>query len=420
MSVVVRIEGRLAGVSIGQRVSYKAITEPSNWNGILKWYVPNNDGSSMVVSPDGRSMTITWTDFTSRDPSTGRPVGEISLYAYPPGAGVGTDCLTHDVQYVVPTVLVDLTVVEGASLSDGDRRSWVAVKSAEGDVIIEATTQPNDEPTWKRIAWSGDGLPVKGKRNQRKVPKNKAQMFSVIASLGGASFQVSVWILWCDLVIQIKPNQTIAKGNNAGFLDPNHTWPSHLGGGNQLGPWSATDEAMTDARYSDVGYKFAFGKMQAKATLQPPGVEDVLRDPIFGYSGLFEIKRMMTSRLYENGSLEDREDDADDTSDKEFVDLDPGSGSSQREMYDLDAPACPGVTYETIDVRRRTSEAYYNFTQYVTVILDDDKEKCSDDKKWSYAGQIDFDKQKKKVEKNTLSLGHIALPETSKYDERPL
>ncbi len=173
-----------------------------------------------------------------------------------------------------------------------------------------------------------------------------------------------------------------------------------LGDGNNLGPM---DSDGTPA----LTYRHSIGKMQAKATLNPAGIQDVVR------SG-WHMKRKKTTKGYTNG-VQTRLSgvDEDDTSDAPWVDEDPKSGTSTQEIYDLDAPGCnivgPGTT-----VNRCRGRIRMNFKQYVTVTLDSELP-CSDEALWSYRAQIDADKASGKVEVNELKLSHITIPTSPHY-----
>src|SRR6266446_379416 len=305
--------------------------------------------------------------------------------------------------------LVKLTVILNATQTNvTGAKNWACVKKATDDVIVQATTTPDNEACWKKINWSGDvGAEVTGKPNQRKLSRAAAKHYHVEAELGGVKDHVDVWVLWADLVVTIGAADTIDTGNDASGLAARHKWPAMLGGGNNLGPIASESTTLT--------YAYTIGKIQAKATLSPPGIEDVVRTN-------WKVKRKVTSRGWDNGghysgatwvagpSVADN--DKDDTSGREWTDLDPCSGISNREIYDLDAPGCSVALAGT--TIHHTSEYYGNFTQSVTVTLDTEVQ-CSEDKLWSYTAWVDADKATDKVENNQLSLLHIPIPGASHY-----
>jgi len=162
---------------------------------------------------------------------------------------------------------------------------------------------------------------------------------------------------------------------------------------------------------------YSIGKIQAKATLSPTGVEDVVE------AG-WHMKRSVDAYSWDNGGHYNGGSWAsgpdvktgDDTSEWEWTDLVPNSGTSTRELYDLDGPACSNALGLTVYY---TSECYANFTQYVTVDLPSNNQ-CSDDVTWSYGAWVDMDKAAgSRVEKNQLSLSKITpWPPTKHYNKR--
>lgn len=302
-----------------------------------------------------------------------------------------------------PCQLVSLTVIQNATQTNvTGAKNWAAVKKATDEVIVQATTTPNTDACWNQIVWSGDsGSAVPGHANQRKLSRASSRHFHVVASLGGVSDHVDVWVLWADLVVTIGAGDTIDTGNDASGLAAGHKWPAALGGGNKLGPISCEGTTLN--------YGYTIGKMQAKATLTPAGIEDVVRRT-------WHMKRTKTKKAFDNGILTSSATNAADTSGAAWVDEDPKSGTSTREIYDLDGPGCSNTLPGTMV--KHTAEIYENFVQYVSVTLDAEV-RCSDDKQWSYVAQVDVDKASGKVEKNELSLSHVVIPAGSKYQPRP-
>lgn len=299
--------------------------------------------------------------------------------------------------------LIKITVVKNATQTNVmGAKNWATVKKSSDDVVVEATTDPNTDEAWKQITWSGDtGSAVPGKANQRTLSRAAAAKLTIKAELGGVKDELTVWVIWSDLVITIGTSDTIDTGNDASGLAAGHKWPAMLGGGNNLGPMSKEGTSLT--------YAYTVGKMQAKATLQPAGVEDVVaRDK-------WLMKRKATIKGYDNGVRVVDWTDHDDTSKAPWTDLDPKSGSSTREIYDLDAPGCSIILSGT--TINHTADIYDNFTQWAAVTLDSEQ-RCSDEKTWSYTAQVDVDKATGKVEKNELSLSHITVPTSSKYTTR--
>jgi hypothetical protein len=300
--------------------------------------------------------------------------------------------------------LVSLTVIKNATQTNvTGARNWAAVKKSSDDVIVEATTTPNTEDCWQKINWSGDsGSAVPGKSNQRKLSRASSKKVHVEAELGGVKDSVDVWIIWADLEVKIDSGDTIDTGNDASGLAADHKWPARFGGGNKLGPISKEGTSLT--------YAYTVGKMQAKATLTPAGVENVIS------RSAWHMKRKKSKKAFDNGVRTRNVSNEDDTSHASWVDEDPKSGTSTREIYDLDGPGCSNTkTGTAVD---HTAELYQNFWQYVTVTLDSE-EQCSDNQLWSYEAAVDVDKATGKVEANTLRLSHIEVDtRTSRYTTR--
>jgi hypothetical protein len=223
--------------------------------------------------------------------------------------------------------LVSLTVISNATQTNvTGAKNWATVKKSSDEVIVEATTNPNTDACWQAINWSGDTGSAGDQPNRRKLSRAASKKFHVQAELGGVSDYVDVWVIWADLEIKIGSGDTIDTGNDASGLAAGHKWPSFLGDGNNLGPMVSDGTPLT--------YNYVVGKMQAKATLSPTGIEDVV-------TSNWQMRRKKTVKGYSNG-VQYRSDgpDVDDTSDADWVDNDPKSGTSTREIYDLDAPGC--------------------------------------------------------------------------------
>jgi hypothetical protein len=301
-----------------------------------------------------------------------------------------------------PCTSISLKVIRNATQSNViGAKNWAAVKKATDEVIVEATTSPNSEDCWKLINWSGDAGSPGDKPNQRKLSRATSKKFHIAAEVCGHKDELDVWIIWADLDIKIGTGDTIDAGNDAPGLAPGHKWPSELGGGNNLGPISKEGTSLT--------YAYTIGKIQAKATLSPAGVEDVVARTAW------LMRRKRTNKAFDNGVISDDSTDKNDTSSADWVDLDPKSGSSTREIYDLDAPGCSAKLVGT--AINHTSEYYINFKQWVAVTLDSEAV-CSDEKLWSYQARIDADKAASKVEINELRLSHITIPAGAHYPTR--
>lgn len=318
-----------------------------------------------------------------------------------PGGSGGGACADGGSTPCATCKLVSLTVIRNATQNNViGSKNWAAVKKSSDDVIVQAKTDPDTLDCWNKINWSGDsGSPVPGHPNQRSLSRTTSKKYHVQAELGGVSDSVDVWVIWADLEVKIGSGDTIDTGNDASGLAAGHKWPSWLGGGNQLGPMTSEGTSLT--------YGYTIGKMQAKATLSPPGIEDVVR------SG-WHMRRRKTVKGYSNGSQYRSDVNASDNSTANWVDEDPKSGTSTREIYDLDAPGNDAaITVPLV----HTHEVYKNFTQSVIVTLDSEV-LCSDETLWSYQARIDADKATGKVELNQLALSHVSIPAAAHYSVR--
>jgi hypothetical protein len=351
--------------------------------------------------------------------------------------------------------LIDLRVIKNATqkhVRNGENEeNWVCVKHATEQVLVEIETAPNDEATWRQVTWAGDGWqPVPGKRNQRSLSRAAAGKFPVSAELAGTTFELTVWVFWADLVLTMQTTDTLDPGNGAEYLkpDPNETevlkpgpvWSTRFGGGNKLGVFSAEDK-MPPIGHMRVfmTYAYTIGKMQAKATLWPAGIERVILMPTRTRAekrrdrdkklpkgearaseevgSYWRMRRNVTGRAFDNATLTFEPKSKDDTSYPGWQDLDPTEKPGKRELFDVDSPGCSATT-DDFDEIDHTAEHYCNFEQYVTVILDSEVQ-CSDTLPWSYAAQVDIDKRKgARIEMNVVRPGHIVIPEKSKYKPR--
>lgn len=138
------------------------------------------------------------------------------------------------------------------------------------------------------------------------------------------------------------------------------------------------------------------------------------------YGSFWRMRRRVACRAFDN-AIVTHDKDEDDTSPPEWQDLDPTFDPKLklgvRELYDLDGPAC-SATVDDFDDIEHTAEHYCNFTQFVTVILDEEVQ-CSKNVTWSYAAQVDIDKPKgRRIEMNVVAHGHIVIPQKSKYKSR--
>lgn len=317
----------------------------------------------------------------------------------PPKAG--GNCGSNQ-QCTTDCKLVNLTVIHNATRTNVIvAKNWACVKSATDDVIVEATVTPDTDACKQAVAWSGDaGTAVPGHPNQRSFSRSAARHYHVQASLGGVSDTVDIWVVWVDLTITCGTGDTLDAGNDASFVAAGHSWPAIMGGGNNLGAMSSLGTSLT--------FCFTVGKMQAKGVLAPAGVEDAVS------RSAWHLKRKATANSWDNGVVGIAWVDHPDLSHPFALDEDPKSGSSTREIYDIDAPGCSTVLFLAIN---RTSEVYANFTQWATVTLDAES-RCSDEKPWSYKAQVDADLATGQVQFNAVSTSAIAIPAAPHYATR--
>ncbi len=223
---------------------------------------------------------------------------------------------------------------------------------------------------------------------------------------------MNVYVVWADIYAQI--SGSISDGNDAMKISPPaRVWPPSLGGGSLLG---TLDHDANNA----LTYRYAIGKIQISAFLTPSQASAVIDRT------KWDIKRTVTAAAWDNGGHYVNGEwqqgpslsvaNMDDTSPAVWKDVDPLSGTSTGQLYDLDAAGCsvalPGTTIN------HTSEIYVNFTQWATVTLDTSY-KVSDNVIWSWQAQVDGDKPAgSRVELNQLSTQAINIPGAPHYAQR--
>jgi hypothetical protein len=271
--------------------------------------------------------------------------------------------------HATPSQLVSLTVRNATQTNVTGAKNWAAVKSSTDDVIVEATTTPNNEETWRQITWSGNsGSAVTGHPNQRRLSRSTSTRYHVEAALGGVTDHVDVWILWATVT--------------------NHTSGTTPANAVQYGSRYDGTETL-GARSYDSGNS-AVGKVVPVATITPAGVHSVVRA---GWT--FERQKMR--RDFQDGAQDTSRWDTSwqpDTSHASFQRLTPDNDDK---IYDRDAPniADFGVTdsYERSD----------NFRQWVEWNGD----RCSDHAGWYWRARWKRD-QTPQVTHKELSTGAIS------------
>jgi hypothetical protein len=278
--------------------------------------------------------------------------------------------------------LGSLTVIQNATQTNvTGAKNWAAIKKATDDVIVQATTTPNNEGCWQKINWSGDsGQAVPGKPNQRKLSRAASKKFHVQAALGGVSDSVDVWILWATVT-----------NNTSGTTPANAVqFGSKYDGTEDLG-----------AKSFDSGKK-AVGKVVPEATLTPAGVHNVVK------SG-WAFKRERMSRDWNDGAKDHEGEGSsdywnttwiDDTSYATFQKLTPDSTDK---IYDRDAPNIAAFG-------SKDAESYNNFREWIKWAGED----CSDKAGWYW--QARWKKSASpQVELKDVGTGSITLPTKSHY-----
>lgn len=281
-----------------------------------------------------------------------------------------------------PCKLVKLSVILNATQTNvTGAKNWACVKKATDEVIVEATTNPDNEACWNKINWSGDsGTDVPGHPNQRKLSRAAAKHYHVEAELCGDRDHVDVWVLWATVTIQ-----------TTGTTPPNAV---------QFGARYDGTENLGARVYN--GNTAAVGKVVPYAVITPVGVHDIVK------AG-WESKRERMSHDWADGvkvgsgnAPSDYWNTAwvDDTSSASFKRLTPDNADK---IYDRDAPnvaAAAHIDYET----------YNNFRQWIEWR----GETCSDKAGWYWQGRW----KKSATPQVTLKdvgTGNIALPNQSHF-----
>jgi len=315
-----------------------------------------------------------------------------------------------DVYVVVHPSDTDTQAVTQGGVAD----NFVRVKGT-GDMILEAVVEPDTPDVLAAMSWSADGLCLSspglpGDVRTAKVSTDATGKGDLRIALGDVTcWRGTAWSVWADLRVAIADMDTIDAGNDATFL-LNGQFPAMLGGGNRLGELSIDD---TPGLLLACGV----GRMQAKATLTPAGIEGVIKWP------QWRMRRWVTGKRWSNGGHYENDQwspgpmiyNQDDSSFSPYLDEDPHSGTSVGEIYDVDVPGV-GSLLNILD--RHTGEVYYNFRQYVTVFLMGKEVTCSDDVLWSYEGRVDIEKASPRVERNRLALQHVEARDSSYYIPR--
>lgn len=279
--------------------------------------------------------------------------------------------------------LVKITVIKNATQTNvTGAKNWACVKKASDDVIVEATTSPNNNATeWEKITWSGDsGIEVPGKKNQRKLSRTTSKKLHIKAELGGVEKDLFVWVLWAEVTI-LTTGTTPA---NAVQFSAKYDGTEGLGAKSYNGGNSAV------------------GKIVPVGKITPAGINAVVK------SG-WAFKRERMSHDWDDGNKSNPGNGAndywntawiDDTSYASYQKLTPDADDK---IYDRDAPNISA--FGTND-----SETYNNFQQWVEWNTD----VCSDKTGWYWKGRWKKS-ESPQVTLKEVGTGNIALPNTSHF-----
>lgn len=122
-----------------------------------------------------------------------------------------------------PPVLLAVTVIPNAANAvNTGGKAWEAIYHAANDVLVQATTYPNNNlAEWNQIVWTNGNLGPQP--NQRLVPCNAlVQALRVTAALGGVTDHVDITVLPVLVSITVTANAL----NTAGKV-----WKAFLDGG---------------------------------------------------------------------------------------------------------------------------------------------------------------------------------------------
>jgi hypothetical protein len=304
------------------------------------------------------------------------------------------DCGNEDSVDIAVVRLVTAGV-NGAAYCNAD--NWAAVKTASETDFTEVYAEliPNDTTVAiAALSWSGGESGTDP--SKRYVHKNDSKKTTVTLTCCSGTYTFNIWILWATL--EIRSSDTVSPGNTKSFTSGE--------GGNGLGAFTDEDDGITQAE--------AIGKIEAVATLSPPGVYAVITEG-------WDIKRWVQFKDYTNGVLS-ASGDRDDTSYPSSKDLIPDSDDK---IYDIDGPTC-GQGFNITLSHKYTKETYNNFWQWVTW----NETKCSDSlNTWHYQARVDDDLDpthrdsrgagNEDTELNDVGWGMINIPNTASYSPRP-
>lgn len=245
-------------------------------------------------------------------------------------------------------------------------------------MIVEVTTDPNDDSAWGQIVWSGDsGSSVSGHRNQRSLSRATSRKYHAVASLGGVSDFVDVWILWATVTVLT-----------------NGTTPA-----NAVQYGARYDGTETLGAQSYDGGNSAVGKVVPVGTITPAGVHAIV-------AGGWGFMREKFRHDFMNGAIHVSRYDSSwqpDRSESPFQVLMPGADDK---IYDRDAPNIADFGAAVSSYERND-----NFRQFVEW----HNERCSDYAPWYWKARWKRDQAPQVTLKEVRTGEIVPLPTTAVY-----
>lgn len=284
--------------------------------------------------------------------------------------------------------LLNVTVESNATQTNvTGAKNWAAVKATGEYVILKANVYPAvpEEHMAGLITWS-NGDPVEGQPLHRKVSKSTAAKTTVTATCGGVQDYVDVWIIWSTVEFRTGKDKEKTPWISPSNIGNDRSFASGHGG-NTLG--ALCDEV-------DLVEVHIVDKMEGLVQLQPTGVHQVV-------TGGWDIKRWVTYRLGQNGTLGDTVSRSDDmTNDDE--DLTPDSND---QIFVIDEPRIFGSINHTF-------ERYESFTEYVHW----NTQLASPVVPWHIVCWLDEDDHPNDTDRNEIDGGTLSMPAAAHYEPR--
>ena len=330
-----------------------------------------------------------------------------------------------DIELVDVRTNVHVLKVDSVNVHPDDETSQKITVDAEdnfvnirsNEVVLIAGITPDTPEIRSMITWEADGAtiisPAVGTDKRiAKLTSPTAKEIPIRIKIGdNTCWEGTVWYIWVDLVIDA--NGTLDQGNDASGLNSGPQWPAFLGGGNSLGAIDV--ESNPGFTYG----AYAAWKVEIEGYLSPPGIETII-------PGGWKMDRSVPSAIeWENAGSYDAQGqwqnqpvdevtpplDAPDTSQPPSLDEDPDSGTSVREIYDIDVPGTPEPDHHTY-------EKYINFDQQALIEFPSGVILIVGSHPWSYTGRVDMDKSGTKIDQNQLQGSHISIPSAPFYQKR--